>query len=88
MNVSAASCSAVLGTARRSWPIVVPGIRCAVCWNVESARLGRAHNDANVISIGERMVSEDKARAVVDAWLNTSFEGGRHQHRIEKIDKR
>ena len=66
----------------------VPGIRCAVCWNVESARLGRAHNDANVISIGERMVSEDKARAVVDAWLNTSFEGGRHQHRIEKIDKR
>ena len=65
----------------------VPGIRCAVCWNVESARLGRAHNDANVISIGERMVSEDEARAVVDIWLATPFEGGRHADRIAKIDK-
>lgn len=64
----------------------VAGIRCAVCWNVESARLGRAHNDANVISIGERMMSEDEARAVVDTWLSTPFEGGRHRERIDKID--
>src|SRR5678816_1634792 len=56
----------------------VRGIRCALCWNVESARLGRLHNDANVISIGERMVSPDEAKAIVDTWLITPFEGGRH----------
>jgi ribose 5-phosphate isomerase B len=65
----------------------VKGVRCALCWNVESARLGRAHNDANVISIGERMVSREEAVAIVDTWLTTPFEGGRHTKRIQMIDE-
>jgi len=65
----------------------VKGVRCALCWNVESARLGRAHNDANVISIGERMVSREDAVAIVDMWLDTPFEGGRHARRIQMIDE-
>jgi ribose 5-phosphate isomerase B len=64
----------------------VKGIRCALCWNIESARLGRQHNNANVISIGERMVSLDLALEIVRVWLDTPFDGGRHQHRIELID--
>ncbi len=64
----------------------VHGVRCALCWNVESARLGRAHNDANVISLGGRMVSEALALEIVDTWLKTPFEGGRHVRRIEMID--
>jgi ribose 5-phosphate isomerase B len=64
----------------------VPGIRCALCWNVESARLARAHNNANVISIGERMVSDSEAIAIVNIWLATPFDGGRHQRRIDLID--
>jgi ribose 5-phosphate isomerase B len=65
----------------------VKGVRCSLCWNVESARLARAHNDANVLSIGERMVSEQEAIAILDAWLSTPFEGGRHRRRIELIDE-
>ena len=65
----------------------VKGVRCALCWNVESAKLGRMHNDANVISIGERMVSREDAIAIVDTWLTTPFEGGRHIRRIEMIDE-
>lgn len=65
----------------------VPGIRCIIAWNVESARLGRAHNNSNVLSIGERMVSESEAIAILDTWLSTPFDGGRHQHRIELIDE-
>lgn len=65
----------------------VKGVRCALCWNVESARLGRQHNDANVISIGERMVTEATALDIVQTWLDTPFEGGRHQRRIEEIDQ-
>jgi len=64
----------------------VRGVRCALCWNEESARLGRMHNDANVISIGERMVDEKTCLAIVDTWLSTAFEGGRHIRRIELID--
>src|SRR5882672_4176422 len=64
----------------------VKGIRCALCWNVESARLGREHNNANVISIGQRMVTLDTAFEIVRTWLNTPFAGGRHQHRIDLID--
>jgi ribose 5-phosphate isomerase B len=64
----------------------VPGVRCAVCWNVESARLARAHNDANVIALGERLVPEDLVRPIVDIWLTTPFEGGRHLARIRKLD--
>jgi ribose 5-phosphate isomerase B len=62
------------------------GVRCAVCWNVETAELARAHNDANMISIGERMVTIEMAQAIVDAWLATPFDGGRHRRRVQKID--
>lgn len=65
----------------------VRGIRCTVCWNTESARLARAHNNANVLSLGERMVSEQEALAIVDTWMTTEFEGGRHQRRIDLIDE-
>src|SRR5881396_1268204 len=64
----------------------VRGVRCALCWNEESARLSRQHNDANVLSIGERMISEETALAIVRVWLSTRFEGGRHARRIEKIE--
>jgi ribose 5-phosphate isomerase B len=65
----------------------VPGIRCTIAWNTESARLGRAHNNSNCLSIGERMVTEAEALAILETWLNTSFDGGRHQRRIELIDR-
>jgi ribose 5-phosphate isomerase B len=64
----------------------VKGVRCALCWNVESSRLGRQHNDANMISIGQRMVTLEAALEIVQVWLTTPFEGGRHQRRIELID--
>jgi len=64
----------------------VHSVRCALCWNEESARLGRQHNDANVISLGERMMTPETALAIVRIWLDTPFEGGRHQRRIEMID--
>src|SRR3979409_733576 len=57
----------------------VKGVRCALCWNVESARLGRQHNNANVISLGQRMMPVDTALEIVKVWLKTPFEGGRHQ---------
>ena len=64
----------------------VKGVRCALCWNEESARMGRKHNDANVLSLGERMMSLDTALALVRIWLETPFDGGRHQRRIDLID--
>ncbi len=64
----------------------ISGIRCAVVWNEKSARFAKEHNDANVISIGQRMVTEKEAVALVDAWLGAAFEGGRHLRRIEKIE--
>jgi ribose 5-phosphate isomerase B len=63
----------------------VPGVRCAVCWTEELARLSRAHNDANVMSVGARTVSFELALKMIDVWLETSFDGGRHAERIEKI---
>lgn len=65
----------------------VKGIRCALCWNEESARLGRQHNDANVISLGERMMTEEMSLRIVQIWLDTPFEGGRHLTRIQEIDE-
>jgi len=62
------------------------GVRCALCWNVESARLSRAHNDANMLSIGQRLVSESEVGAIVRIWLVTPFDGGRHETRIAQID--
>jgi len=64
----------------------VRGVRCGVAWNVESARLSRAHNDANVLSIGQRLIAEDQLIPILDVWLSTPFEGGRHVARIRKLD--
>ena len=64
----------------------VRGVRCAVCWNEESARLARAHNDANMIAMGARLVAAEMARTIVDIWLTVEFEGGRHARRIAKLD--
>jgi len=63
----------------------VRGIRCALCWSVETARLARAHNDANVISIGQRTVPVELALEIVQAWLGAEFEGGRHVARLNGI---
>lgn len=62
------------------------GIRCGLCWSEETARLTREHNDANVLSMGARMIPEDLALRLVDIFLSTPFAGGRHQARIEKLD--
>ena len=62
------------------------GIRCAIAWDLRSARLSRQHNDANVLSLGERMMSISEALEIVELWLATPFDGGRHLTRIQKID--
>ena len=64
----------------------VRGVRCALCWSEESARLSREHNDANVLSLGQRLVPEELALAIVRIWLTTDFEGGRHAKRIAQLD--
>ena len=64
----------------------VPGVRCTVCWSVESARLARQHNDANILSLGERLIPEAELLPIVTTWLTTAFDGGRHAHRIALID--
>lgn len=61
------------------------GIRCALCWNAEITALARMHNDANIISLPARFVSLEEAIEMVDIFLNTKFEGGRHQRRVDKI---
>ena len=63
------------------------GIRCALCWNPASARLARQHNDSNVISLGQRMISESEALELVRVWLETEFEGGRHVRRLQMLDE-
>lgn len=65
----------------------VKGIRCAIAWDLRSARLSREHNDANVLSLGERMMALEEALEIVDLWLATGFEGGRHAVRIRMIDE-
>ena len=64
----------------------VKGVRCALCWNSESARLARQHNDANMISLGQRLITEEVALEIVRVWLDTPFEGGRHLRRIQLLD--
>lgn len=64
----------------------VRGVRCTLCWNVESARYARLHNDANVLAIGERLVPGDALVPILQVWLTTPFEGGRHERRIQQID--
>jgi ribose 5-phosphate isomerase B len=65
----------------------IKGARCALCWNSESARLARRHNDANMISLGQRMLPEETALEIVQVWLDTPFEGGRHIRRIQLLDE-
>jgi ribose 5-phosphate isomerase B len=64
----------------------IPKVRCAVCWNLETARLARAHNDSNVLSLGERMMPLELALEIVRVWLDTPFDGGRHLRRVQLID--
>ena len=64
----------------------VRGVRCGVCWNEQTAIWHRAHNDGNVMSIGARTVTREQALKMVEVWLGTPFEGGRHLQRIRKID--
>ncbi len=65
----------------------VKGIRCALCWNDETAEYSRLHNNSNVLSIGQRMVSIEIALRIIRIWLETPFAGGRHQRRIDEIDR-
>ncbi len=64
----------------------VKGIRCALCWDATTARLARQHNDANVLSVGQRVVGLETAKDVVRVFMSTGFEGGRHEKRIAKIE--
>ncbi len=62
------------------------GIRAALCHDYYTAQMARMHNDANVLCFGARIVGLGVVESILDAWLNTEFEGGRHQRRVEKID--
>ncbi|MHC4470733.1 MAG: ribose 5-phosphate isomerase B [Planctomycetota bacterium] len=62
------------------------GVRCALCWDARTARLAREHNDANMLSLGQRMYPLSTALEIVGIWLETPFEGGRHARRIAQID--
>jgi ribose 5-phosphate isomerase B len=64
-----------------------PKVRAAVAWSPEIAEMSRKHNDANVLVLPARFVSEDEGLAILHKWLETNFEGGRHQRRVEKIEK-
>ena len=61
-------------------------VRCALCWNVEIAELARQHNNANAISLPARFINEDEAEKIVEAFIITKFEGGRHENRTKKIN--
>jgi ribose 5-phosphate isomerase B len=63
----------------------VPGVRAAVAWNEETARLAREHNDANVLALGARTTPNDQIPGIVRAWFNAKFDAGRHERRVEKI---
>ena len=64
----------------------VPGVRAALCTSVEMAEMCRRHNNANVICMGARMISEELAYAMIDTWMTTEFEGGKHERRINELD--
>ena len=64
----------------------VRGVRCGLCWTEQVAIWNRSHNDANVLSLGQRTITEGEALAIVRTWLATEFEGGRHIPRVQKID--
>ncbi len=62
-----------------------PGIRASLCYDEYTAKMARLHNDANVLALGGRVLDRDRAIRIVDVWLNTEFEGGRHERRLAKI---
>ncbi len=64
----------------------VPGIRAALCYSPETAKLARSHNDANVMSLGARLIEPGLAKELVDIFLSTPFEGGRHQRRVDDLE--
>jgi ribose 5-phosphate isomerase B len=64
-----------------------PNVRAAVVWTAEIAELSRKHNDANVLVLPARFLSRDDARHILDVWLSTGFEGGRHERRVDKIER-
>ena len=64
----------------------VKGVRCALCWSEETAKLAKEHNNANIIAIGERQITCDLAIKIIDAWLAADFKGGRHSRRIQMLD--
>lgn len=64
-----------------------PNVRAAVAWTPEVAELARRHNDANVLVLPARFVSDESARQILETWLNTPFDGGRHERRVEKIER-
>jgi len=63
----------------------VKGIRCALCSDTYSARMTRAHNDANMLALGARVIGVELAKEILEVWLDTPFEGGRHQTRVNMI---
>ncbi|QQK77991.1 ribose 5-phosphate isomerase B [Salicibibacter cibarius] len=63
----------------------VPGVRCALVNDVFSAEMSRLHNNANVLAMGERVIGPGLAKAIVEKWISTEFEGGRHANRVEKV---
>ncbi len=83
-----AHCGIVIGGSGNGEAIAankVKGIRCALCWNRDAARLAKQHNDANMIALGARLIAADMEIEIVSTWLNSQFEAGRHVARIEKI---
>lgn len=64
----------------------VRGVRCALCMDENMAELSRRHNDANILALGERLLDIEKAKKIMERWLETEFEGGRHKRRIDMID--
>lgn len=64
----------------------VPGVRCALCWDATTARLARQHNDANILSLGQRVIGSETAKEIVRVFLGTEFEGGRHVQRLAKLE--
>ena len=65
----------------------IPGIRAALCYNIFAAEMSRRHNNANVLALGGRVIGEELAKAIVKKWLETPFDGGRHERRINKISE-
>ena len=65
----------------------IKGVRASLCFSKDHAKMSRLHNNSNILALGARMDARDEILDILDVWLNTDFEGGRHQRRIEKIEK-